>query len=132
MIHIAPVTLVDCAAFFHETTSLVAVGSSRNLFWLAVKITVFLGVVPCHGQRETFPPAPGEATTPPGFDFTTAPPADLRIGFFILRGILPFLSCVSWLQPQSFERFMFRQSSTGAQECLRASGMWEPFPIRLS
>ena len=48
MIHIASVTLVDFAKFFHATASLVAVGSRRNLFWLAVKIMVFLGVVAWH------------------------------------------------------------------------------------
>ena len=27
---------------------------------------------------------------------------------------------------------MFLQSSTEVRECLRVSGMWEPFPFRLS
>lgn len=39
---------MDFAECFHATASLVAVGSRRNLFWLAVKITVFLGVVAWH------------------------------------------------------------------------------------
>jgi hypothetical protein len=50
VIHIASVPLSNHALFFHETTSLVAAGSIRNLFRLAVVVTVLLGVVPRHGS----------------------------------------------------------------------------------
>jgi hypothetical protein len=48
VIHIASVPLPNHALLLHETTSLVAAGSIRNLFRLAVEITVFLGVVSRH------------------------------------------------------------------------------------
>ena len=118
MIHIASVTLLDFAECFHATASLVAVGSRRNLFWLAVKITVFLGVVPRHNQRGAFPPPPTLGPPTPG---RLAAATFFPTGFF--AGIDFFFM---------FLFLMFLQSSIEVRECLRVSGMWEPFPFRLS
>ena len=120
MIHIASVTLLDFAECFHATASLVAVGSRRNLFWLAVKITVFLGVVAWHSQVR---PGFGAPPTPLG------PPAlgRLAAATFFPTG---FLAAIDFFFMFLF--LMFLQSSTEVRECLRVSGMWEPFPFRLS
>lgn len=118
MIHVETVTPANHSICFHHATSLVAAGSSRNLLWLAVEITVFLCVVSSlHGQRPkvvrvlVYRDLTAASLLLPGIAFGDA---------FILPlpAMVAFLSfALEWLQPQSPRRFMLPQSSIGAPEC---------------